>query len=74
MWKIMILMMYAVIINTATGYHPESAKAMVLGLALRKKNTGKDVYYIHVRHIPQSHDGVGLTKDDHTYRHQVHPT
>ena len=31
----------------ASGFHVGAAKALVLGLGLRKKRTGKDVYYIH---------------------------
>lgn len=36
-----------VVFNTASGFHEASAKAEVLGLAERKKQTGKDVYFIH---------------------------
>ncbi|KAF6219651.1 hypothetical protein HO133_004120 [Letharia lupina] len=38
---------YDMVIHTASGYHEGSAKALILGLAERKKSTGKDVYYIH---------------------------
>ncbi|KAF7191405.1 hypothetical protein HII31_07428 [Pseudocercospora fuligena] len=36
-----------IVINTTVGYHPESAAALVRGLAKRKEKTGKDVYLIH---------------------------
>lgn len=36
-----------IVINTTLGFHPESANALVKGLAKRKKATGKDVYMIH---------------------------
>jgi len=36
-----------VVIHTASGFHTASAKALILGLAERKRQTGKDVYYIH---------------------------
>ncbi|KAK3708428.1 hypothetical protein LTR37_011524 [Vermiconidia calcicola] len=35
------------IINTTLGFHPESAAALVHGLAKRKQSTGKDVFMIH---------------------------
>ena len=35
------------IINTTLGFHPESAAALVHGLAKRKEATGKDVFMIH---------------------------
>ena len=36
-----------VVINTTLGFHPESAAALVQGLAKRKQSTGKDVFMIH---------------------------
>ena len=35
------------VINTTLGFHPESAAALVHGLAKRKHATGKDVFMIH---------------------------
>ena len=34
-------------IQAASGFHTLSARALVLGLAQRKRKTGKDVHYIH---------------------------
>jgi NAD(P)-dependent dehydrogenase (short-subunit alcohol dehydrogenase family) len=37
-----------IVIHNANGFHPESAKALIRGLAQRKKVTGRgDVMYIH---------------------------
>lgn len=36
-----------IVIHTATGFHTGSAKALILGLGDRKKNTGNSVHYIH---------------------------
>ena len=36
-----------VVINTTLGFHPESAAAIVQGLAKRKQSTGKDTFMIH---------------------------
>lgn len=36
-----------VVINTTLGFHPESAAALVKGLAKRKQATGRDVWMIH---------------------------
>jgi nucleoside-diphosphate-sugar epimerase len=36
-----------VVIHTASGYHTSSAEALIRGLGERRKETGKDVYYIH---------------------------
>lgn len=36
-----------IIINTTLGFHPQSAAALVHGLAKRKQRTGHDVYMIH---------------------------
>lgn len=36
-----------IVINTTLGFHPESAAALVKGLAKRKQATGKDVWMIH---------------------------
>lgn len=36
-----------VVIHTASGFHTGSAVALIRGLGDRKKETGKDVYYIH---------------------------
>ncbi len=35
------------IINTTLGFHPESAAALVRGLAKRRETTGKDAFMIH---------------------------
>lgn len=36
-----------IVIHTTLGYHPESAAALVKGLAKRKQSTGNDVWMIH---------------------------
>ncbi|KFZ14309.1 hypothetical protein V501_03296 [Pseudogymnoascus sp. VKM F-4519 (FW-2642)] len=36
-----------VVIHCASGFHTLSARALILGLAQRKKQTGNEVYYIH---------------------------
>ncbi|RFU29850.1 hypothetical protein B7463_g6514, partial [Scytalidium lignicola] len=36
-----------VVIHTASGFHTESARSLILGLAERKKQTRNEVYYIH---------------------------
>jgi len=36
-----------VVIHTASGFHTASAQALIRGLGERKKDTGRDVYYIH---------------------------
>lgn len=36
-----------VVIHTASGFHTASAKALIEGLGDRKRDTGKDVYYLH---------------------------
>jgi nucleoside-diphosphate-sugar epimerase len=36
-----------IVIHTATGMHTSSAIALIRGLALRKKETGKEMCYIH---------------------------
>ncbi len=36
-----------IVINTTIGFHPQSAAALVHGLAKRKQRTGHDVYMIH---------------------------
>ncbi|EXJ72304.1 uncharacterized protein A1O5_04808 [Cladophialophora psammophila CBS 110553] len=36
-----------IVIHAASGFHTLSARALVLGLAQRKRKTGKDVHYIH---------------------------
>jgi nucleoside-diphosphate-sugar epimerase len=36
-----------IVINTASGFHTGAAKALILGLGQRKRNTGNDVYFIH---------------------------
>lgn len=41
-----------VVINTASAFHTNGAKALLLGLGDRKKETGKEVFYIHVRSSP----------------------
>ncbi|KAF8850555.1 NAD(P)-binding protein [Acephala macrosclerotiorum] len=38
---------YDIIIHTASGFHTASAKALVTGLGDRRKQTGKEVHYIH---------------------------
>jgi hypothetical protein len=40
-----------VVINTASGFHSGLARALIVGLSQRKKETGKEVYYFHVRHF-----------------------
>jgi hypothetical protein len=44
----------SVVINTASGFHSEAARALVLGLGQRRKATGQEVYYFHVRGTPIS--------------------
>jgi nucleoside-diphosphate-sugar epimerase len=36
-----------IVINTASGFHTGAAKALILGLGQRKRDTGNDVYFIH---------------------------
>ncbi|KAF5693087.1 NAD dependent epimerase dehydratase [Fusarium denticulatum] len=36
-----------IVIHAANGYHVPSAQAFIHGLAQRKRQTGRDVYYIH---------------------------
>ena len=36
-----------IVINTTLGYHPESARSLVVGLGKRKAATGKQTYMIH---------------------------
>ncbi|KXX76910.1 3beta-hydroxysteroid-dehydrogenase/decarboxylase isoform 1 [Madurella mycetomatis] len=36
-----------IVINTALGYHPASAAALVRGLAQRRVSTGRDVWIVH---------------------------
>lgn len=36
-----------IVIHAASGFHTLSARALILGLAQRKKETGKEVHYIH---------------------------
>ena len=36
-----------IVFNTASGFHTEGARALVIGLGQRKKATGRDVYYFH---------------------------
>ncbi|KAI9813306.1 MAG: hypothetical protein M1827_004248 [Pycnora praestabilis] len=36
-----------VVIHTASGFHGGSARALIRGLAERKKRVGKEVYYVH---------------------------
>ncbi|UPL02417.1 hypothetical protein LCI18_013351 [Fusarium solani-melongenae] len=36
-----------IVINTASAFHPGAAEALILGLADRKKATGKETYLIH---------------------------
>lgn len=38
-----------IVVNTAMGHHASSTRAMIAGLALRKKATGVDPIFIHVR-------------------------
>jgi uncharacterized protein YbjT (DUF2867 family) len=49
-----------IVINTADSFHPPSAKALILGLGERKKQTGGKVYFIHVSKIP---DDDSIQKD-----------
>ena len=39
------------VLRTVTGSHDGSAVALIEGLAERKKQTGKDIHYIHVSHL-----------------------
>jgi hypothetical protein len=36
------------VIHTASTIHTEAIEAMIAGLAARKQETGRDVYFIHV--------------------------
>jgi hypothetical protein len=36
-------------VHTASGFHTTSALALIEGLRERKKATGKEMHYIHVR-------------------------
>jgi nucleoside-diphosphate-sugar epimerase len=36
-----------IIIHTASGFHTDAAKALVIGLGKRKAETGRDVHYFH---------------------------
>ncbi|OBT57694.1 hypothetical protein VE04_02401 [Pseudogymnoascus sp. 24MN13] len=36
-----------IVINTASGFHSGLARALIVGLSQRKKETGKEVYYFH---------------------------
>jgi hypothetical protein len=38
----------AVIINTASAFHTESAEAMISGLGDRQSKTGQKTHFIHV--------------------------
>lgn len=40
-----------VVIHTASGFHEASARALILGLSKRKKDTQKDTHFIHVCHF-----------------------
>lgn len=44
---------YDYVIHTPTGFHTASAVALIEGLAERKRQTGRDVYFIHVSSIPE---------------------
>lgn len=36
-----------IVFNTASGFHTNGARALIIGLGQRKKVTGKEVYYFH---------------------------
>jgi hypothetical protein len=38
-----------IVVHTASGFHTTSALALIEGLRERKKATGKEMHYIHVR-------------------------
>lgn len=48
---------FDVILHTATGFHPESAKALIAGLALRGSTSGFDPVFIQVRRLKISLSG-----------------
>ncbi|KAJ9656576.1 hypothetical protein H2201_008509 [Coniosporium apollinis] len=39
--------LHDIVLNLASGYHTASARAEILGLAARKRQTGRDVYFLH---------------------------
>ncbi|TIC90546.1 Uncharacterized protein CH35J_011860 [Colletotrichum higginsianum] len=45
---------YDYVIHTPTGFHTASAVALIEGLAERKRQTGRDVHFIHVSSIPET--------------------
>ncbi|KFY93184.1 hypothetical protein V498_04532 [Pseudogymnoascus sp. VKM F-4517 (FW-2822)] len=51
-----------IVINSASGYHSGLARALILGLGQRKKETGKEVYYFHTTGTSNIADKP-LTKD-----------
>jgi hypothetical protein len=46
--KKLLIHLHLVVIHAASGFHTLSARALILGLAQRKKQTGREVHYIHV--------------------------
>ncbi|OBT64207.1 hypothetical protein VE03_06898 [Pseudogymnoascus sp. 23342-1-I1] len=56
-----------IVINTASGFHSGLARALILGLGQRKKETGKEVYYFHTTGTSNIADKP-LTKDYHESR------
>lgn len=59
-----------IVINTTLGYHPESAAALVRGLAKRKQSTGKEVWMIHTSGTSNLADTpiTGLSGEDNAER------
>ena len=55
-----------VVINTANGFHYNSARALILGLGERKKQTGKQTHFIHVRCINLFKSYVSQSKANQT--------
>ncbi len=54
-----------VVIHAANGFHVGSGVALIQGLGKRRRATGKDVYYMHVRYlhpVPTSPCRSGLTR------------
>lgn len=49
--KLLRLKIPSVVVHTASGFHEGSARALILGLSKKKKDTQKDTHYIHVRHF-----------------------
>lgn len=56
-----------IVINTASAFQSATARALILGLSLRKKETGNEVYYFHTTGTSSIGDKP-LTKDYHETR------